>query len=134
MKKYFLILMISATFVVNGCGSGQTQTGKTDLSPAEFAEKIKELPTAPVVDVRTPEEFSEGHLQNALNFNWNGNDFDNQISSLDKSKPVFVYCRSGARSAKAAESMRSKGFKEVYELQGGIMKWSAANQPVTTED
>ena len=108
------------------------QTTNTNLSATEFSEKIKELPSAPIVDVRTPQEFSKGHLQNALNYNWNGSDFQKQISTLDKSKPVFVYCLSGGRSSSAANQMRSDGFKEVYELNGGIMKWRAANLPETT--
>jgi thioredoxin len=64
---------------------------------------------------------------------WNGTDFDKQISSLDKGKPVFVYCLSGGRSTSAAYKMREVGFKEVYELDGGIMKWRRDNLPETTQ-
>jgi thioredoxin 1 len=90
------------------------------------------LPLATVVDVRTPEEFTKGHLQNALNYNWNGSEFQKQVSTLDKSKPVFVYCLSGGRSSAAANQMRSDEFKKVYELSGCIMKWRAVNLPETT--
>lgn len=117
----------------NSCTSGQNQTAKTNLSATEFASKIKEFRTAPIVDVRTPDEYSKGHLENALNIDWNGSDFDSQISKLDKSKPVFVYCLSGGRSSAAAQQMRLSGFKEVYELDGGIIKWRASNLPETTE-
>lgn len=134
MKKYISISLVMFAILLNSCTNGQNQTNQTKLSATEFAAKIKEVPTAPVIDVRTPEEFSKGHLQNALNFDWNGNDFDNQIATLDKSKPVFVYCLSGGRSSSAASQMRSSGFKEVYELEGGIMKWRAANLPETTEN
>jgi len=132
MRKLFLVILIAILF--NGCSNGQTQNIKTNLSATEFAHKIKELPTAPIVDVRTPDEFSKGHLQKALNYDWNGKEFDKQIASLDKSKPVFVYCLSGGRSSSAANKMRSDGFKEVYELSGGIMKWRAANLPETTDN
>lgn len=111
-----------------------SQPAKTSLSPQEFSEKIKSLPKAPLLDVRTPDEFSKGHLENAVNINWNGGDFDRQISSLDKTKPVFVYCLSGARSAAAAQRMRASGFKSVFELEGGIMKWRANNFAVTTSN
>lgn len=94
--------------------------------------KYKELPTAPILDVRTPNEFSKGHLVNALNYDWNGNEFEKQIAPLDKSKPVFVYCLSGGRSSSAASKMRSDGFTQVYEMDGGIMKWRGANLPETT--
>ncbi|MDZ4758550.1 MAG: thioredoxin domain-containing protein [Bacteroidota bacterium] len=132
MRKYIVILLAATTFVFSSCTNGQTPASNTNLSATEFAEKIKELPSAPIVDVRTPDEFSNGHLQNAKNIDWNGIDFQKEISTLDKSKPVFVYCLSGGRSSSAANQMRSDGFKEVYELSGGIMKWRAANLPETT--
>lgn len=132
MHKYFLTFLTATSILFNSCTNGQTQTTNTNLSATEFSDKIKQLPTSHVVDVRTPEEFEKGHLQNAKNYDWNGNDFQKQISTLDKSKPVFVYCLSGGRSSSAANQMRSDGFKEVYELSGGIMKWRAANLPETT--
>jgi thioredoxin len=133
MRKLFTIALLAILF--NSCGSGQTNsTTKTNLSAIEFAEKLKEMPTAAILDVRTPDEFSKGHLANALNYDWNGNEFDKQIATLDKSQPVLVYCLSGGRSSSAATKMRSEGFKTVYELDGGIMKWRGANLPETTDN
>jgi rhodanese-related sulfurtransferase len=57
--------------------------------------------------------------------------FEKQASGLDKSRPVFVYCLSGARSSSAAKKLRSLGFKEVYDLRGGLYQWSAAKLPLT---
>ncbi len=82
--------------------------------------------------MRTPDEFSKGHLQNALNYDWNGDDFGKQTASLNKANPLYVYCLSGGRSSSAASKLRSEGFKEVYELDGGIMKWRGADLPETT--
>jgi thioredoxin len=81
------------------------------------------------VDVRTPGEFSKGHLVNAQNIDYNGDNFKQEISKVDKTKPVYVYCLSGGRSGNAAREMRAMGYKEVYELDGGILKWRAANLP-----
>lgn len=134
MKNYFIILFVTIAIIFNSCTNGQTQSSNTNLSATEYAQKIKELPNAPIVDVRTPDEFSKGHLINALNFDWNENEFEKQIALLDKSKPVFVYCLSGGRSSAAANKMRSDGFKQVYELSGGIMKWRSANLPESTEN
>lgn len=78
MRKLFSIALVAILF--NSCTNGQTQTIKTNLSATEFADKIKELPTAPILDVRTPNEFSKGHLVNALNYDWNGNEFEKQIA------------------------------------------------------
>jgi len=132
MKNYLTIalltLMLSIT--INCCTNGQAQSSNIKNLPAnEFEGKIKELPSAPVLDVRTPDEYSKGHLVNSVNIDWKGNDFDKQIASLDKSKPVMVYCLSGARSSAAASKMEEMGFKEIYKLDGGIMKWRAANLP-----
>ena len=132
MKKYLLILMAAPVIFFTSCGSAQTNANT--LPPTEFSNKIKADTTAVILDVRTPEEFSTGHLQNAKNFDWNGTEFEKQIETLDKSKPVYVYCHSGRRSGFAAEKMRSKGFKLVYELQGGITKWREAKLPETTDN
>ncbi len=130
MRKLFAIALLAILF--NSCSSGQTNsTTKANLSAIEFAEKLKETPSATIIDVRTLDEFSKGHLANANNYDWNGNEFDKQIAPLDKSKPVFIYCLSGGRSSSAASKMRSDGFKTVYELDGGIMKWRGANLPET---
>src|SRR6185503_14004913 len=112
MKKLIPIGLVTITILLYGCSNGQGQSTVTNLPATEFAQKIKELPDAQIVDVRTPEEFSKGHLKNAGNIDWNRIDFTKQISTLDKSKPVFVYCLSGGRSSAAASKMRSEGFKE----------------------
>lgn len=133
MRKLFSIAF--AAVLLYSCTNGQTSSAtKTNLSAAEFSEKIKTLSDALIIDVRTAEEFTDGHIQNALNYDWNGNGFEKQIATLDKTKPVFVYCLSGGRSSAAANHMRESGFKEVYELQGGMMKWRGANLPETTEN
>ena len=132
MKNLFSISLMVISVLINSCTNGQTQDSKTVLSANEFFKNINEESTAPILDVRTPGEFSKGHLQNARNIDWNGTDFDKQIGKFDKSTPVFVYCLSGARSSAAARHMRSEGFKYVYELSGGIIKWRAANLPETS--
>lgn len=147
MKNYRILLLSVFVLVFAGCTNSQVtetpgtspntttepvkQTIKTDLTAAEFDAKIKGDPTAPLIDVRTPDEFSQGHLPNAVNIDWNGNNFNTQIAALDKTKPVYVYCLSGARSGSAADKMRTDGFTEVYELSGGIKQWKAENRPVT---
>lgn len=127
LRPYFLLL--ATVFLLAYCAQGPAEA---QLSATEFAEKIKQTPDAVLLDVRTPEEFAKGHLVNALNYNWQGEDFSQQISQLDSTKTVCIYCLSGSRSAAAAQKMRKQGFK-VYELQGGIMKWRGANLPETTD-
>lgn len=133
--KNFLSLIIAFALLAAGCNQNTTNgTASNDLSPVEFSEKLKDFSDAQIIDVRTPEEFESGHLQNAINIDWNGNNFETEISKLDKTKPVFVYCLSGARSASAAKQMRNEGFTSVYQMNGGIIKWNASNLPVTTSE
>jgi thioredoxin len=131
MKKLNIgILALSLLFFIN-CSNGQN--AKSNVDANAFNELVNASKQAQLIDVRTPEEYSKGHLINALNFDWNGNEFDKQVSSLNKEASVFVYCLSGGRSAAAAAQLRSAGFKNVIELNGGIMKWRGANLPETTE-
>jgi len=131
MKKYLLLPIIGFAIIFTSCTNGQLS--KTNLAPEDFLKKITELPNAPIIDVRTPGEFQGGHIANAKNIDWNGTTFDTQIADFDKTQPIFVYCLSGGRSGSAASQMRSVGFKEVYELNGGLMNWKSANLPETTE-
>jgi hypothetical protein len=76
MTKVLSITFITIAAFLYSCSNGQTQNGKTNLSAEEFAQKIKELPDAPIIDVRTADEFSKGHIQNAQNFDWEELQFD----------------------------------------------------------
>jgi thioredoxin len=126
MKSFWLFSLI--LFILVSCSSGQNQS-KTNLSPADFAKQISSMPEAPVLDVRTPEEFAGGHIAKAVNVDWNGADFEKEIAGLDKKKPVFVYCLSGGRSGSAAKMMRESGFVSVFELNGGMIRWRSEGQP-----
>lgn len=131
---YNNILSLFTAILLIGCSNGQNVSEKTNLTAIEFSDKIKELKNPQLIDVRTSGEFEGGHLENAINIDWNSNDFITQISSLDKSKPVMVYCLSGGRSSSAANEMRKKGFEQVYEMKGGIMQWRSKNLPETTKN
>jgi thioredoxin len=119
--------LLSILFIGILCLSCTGQnTGFATIQPTDFAAKIKATSDAQVLDVRTPEEYASQHLDNARNIDWNGNDFEAKAEKLDKSKPVFVYCMVGGRSKKASDKLHELGFKEIYNLDGGIMKWNAA--------
>jgi rhodanese-related sulfurtransferase len=86
---------------------------------------MQSKPDLVVLDVRTPGEVSEGIINGATMFlDYNSSDFEQQLDALDKSKTYLVYCRSGNRSGKACHTMLDKGFKQVYNLEGGISAWS----------
>ncbi len=85
-----------------------------------------------VIDVRTPEEFASGHLARAELVDFNASDFADMIGAYDRAGRYFVYCRSGNRSGQATRLMAQMGFTEVYDLDGGMVAWTAAGAPVET--
>jgi len=95
-----------------------------DLSQEEWASKLKEDSNAFILDVRTEEELEEGIIPNAENIDiYLGQEFLNELEKLDKSKNYYVYCRSGNRSGQACAIMKSIGFENTNNLQGGFMNW-----------
>lgn len=108
---------------------GSEPTEKTEFSAIDFNELVKNAPNLQLVDVRTPEEFRKGHIEHAANVNINGDQFEDQMRALDKSKPVYIYCLSGARSKSAAQYLRENGYQQVYEMPGGILEWRSAGLP-----
>ena len=133
MKNILSLALSLFMLLTIGCNAAHTQSQKKLITANEMQEKIQAEPQITIVDVRTPGEYEKGHVENALNIDWNGDDFAGEISKLDATKPVIVYCQSGNRSAKAAEKMIELGFKNLYEMQGGMMKWRAANLPESLE-
>lgn len=88
-----------------------------------------------LLDVRTPAEFQSGYIKGAMLANWNEQDeFKRRTDALDKEKPVYIYCLSGGRSAAAAKSLRSAGFKSVVEMEGGINAWKQADKPLIGQE
>ena len=101
--------------------TSQTTIYKNVTAP-EFKQLI-ESDRGVLLDVRTPEEFSQGHMDGAININYYNSNFKEEVNQIDKSQPIYVYCRSGARSSKAMLILKDLGFNEVYNLQGGYMSW-----------
>ncbi|MEY4929610.1 MAG: hypothetical protein RI909_334 [Bacteroidota bacterium] len=119
MKKYFLFLLLMAC--------GQTKT-EAVLAPQDFDAKYKATENAILLDVRTEEEVASGKIANAENIVWDDS-FADKLSTLEH-KPIFIYCGSGIRSAKAAAVLKEKGYTDIYELDGGMKAWKAAGLPV----
>lgn len=130
---YKSIFICIAALILNSCSNAQTISKPTRLSATAFAEQLKKDNTIQLLDVRTPGEFKNGHIKNAINASVNDKHFEEEVSALNKTKPVFVYCLSGPRSNAAAKQLRAAGFKNVVELPGGMMEWRANNLPETKD-
>ena len=96
---------------------------------AEFANVIAS-PGVTIVDVRTPQEFAEGHIEGAVNIPVELPDFMDQVSQLDPNGTYAVYCRSGNRSQPAVAGMSSVGINGIYELESGTTGWTSEGQPL----
>lgn len=100
------------------------------LDPPAFAAKLAELDDEQLVDVRTPAEYGTGHLANAMVIDFRNEKFQEEIEQLDHNKPLMIYCASGGRSRAATTLLTELGFKEVYELQGGLTSWVGEGRAV----
>lgn len=100
------------------------------LTPADVKQRIEHTPDAVILDVRTHEEALTGIVPEATVIDFNADDFDVHISTLDKSKSYFLYCASGVRSSKAWQRMTNAGFKEVVTMTGGIRAWKEEGLPL----
>ena len=122
MKNVFLLIALLFTCFFHNCKE-QTKSSNLQLITSVEMEELLNLEDVQLVDVRTPSEYNEGHVPNAQNIDFLDKNFDEQIESLDKSKPVIVYCKSGGRSAKCASKLAEKGFEKIYDLEGGFSQW-----------
>ena len=134
MKRMFPIFIL-ALFVLSCQQSPKTEQSDNSeqqtsssiyerMGKEAFSQKMEEKPDKILIDVSTPEEFQGGTIEGARNINYFDDNFDAEISKLDKTKPVFIFCQSGGRSGKAFSKMKTMEFKEVYELNVGYSGWS----------
>ena len=103
-----------------------------DMDVLEFSKKITESGVV-ILDVRTPDEISEGFIEGALIIDFQGSNFASEIASLNKDATYAVYCRSGNRSGKAIKIMQDGGFQNLFNLNGGILDWVQAGMPLTNK-
>ena len=97
---------------------------------ADEAAKIIADGKVAVIDVRTPDEFKDGHIQGAKNIDIMGNDFEAQLAKLDKTQPTLVHCQAGGRSTRALKVFEKLGFTNLIHLDEGFGGWEAAGKPV----
>lgn len=93
-----------------------------------FETKLKATKSAILLDVRTPAEYASGHITGAIELDYYSSDFKARANKLDKTQPVFVYCASGVRSNAAVGVLTNLGFKEIYDLRGGIRAWAQSGK------
>lgn len=132
MKSITLTLLLSFLFI-SCTPKAQTATSTTNkveviansvevIDATSFKQQI-EAKTVQLIDIRTPDEFNQAHIEGSINYNYYQRTFMSQMSTLDKSKPIYIYCRSGNRTGSASRKLKAAGFTKIYDLKGGINYW-----------
>lgn len=132
MKQIIFAILISTSVV--SCAQSKSGTAPTEAEVKSLDGKVQrvtkeefkaymETNKVQLVDVRTPDEFSAGNIKGSVNYDFYDADFQSKLETLDKTQPVMIYCKSGGRSSKALELMKTMGFKTVLELEGGFSNW-----------
>jgi phage shock protein E len=129
MKK---IICLATLMILMSCQKKESETTSTQenqnvielLSTDIFASHIKNE-NIQLIDVRTKTEFDQGHIKNAKHFHIYSKSFQDSVLTLDKNKPVYLYCKAGSRSEEASLELQKLGFTKIYDLKGGISSWKA---------
>lgn len=124
MKKITISIVLFLAMFLSSC----TETKKeiVTLAITEYDSTIME--SGVLIDVRTPEEFAEGHLPNAINIDVKNDNFTEKMGEIKKKETVYLYCRSGKRSLKATSILDTLGYKKIFNLDGGFLAWDAAKK------
>lgn len=125
-------LLIPTFMLILSCSgnSVQEQVVSKVIDSKALNKIIGEKKDLQLIDVRTPSEYQAGHLKGATLIDYYKSDFRSKLDQLDKTKPVAVYCAVGGRSNETLKILKSLGFKEVYDLKGGIQAWQRAQLPI----
>ncbi len=139
MLRLFFIIILAIIINLPGCAGNFSKNSISPVLkpyqsvPADEADLLiksdKEKGGLKIIDVRTPDEYSEGHIENSVNINYNNPDFKAKISELNRNDTYLIYCRSGRRSGEALETFKELGFKKVYNLSKGFDSWLSEGLP-----
>ena len=130
VKKIVLLSVMILGFSLNSISAQTSTKGHIEtVNVSDFSELVK-LKKGVLLDVRTANEFKSGHIEGAKNVVYSMFGFDAALKGLDKNETYFIYCRSGARSSRALKIMIKEGFKNIYNLNGGLMAWQGKGLPV----
>lgn len=121
LKLMFLVIV---TVIGISCNTKSQSDAIKVLTPTEFKEKSA---NQTIIDIRTPQEFNQGHIEGAVNINYYDSNFMDQIAKYDKNQPLFIYCRSGNRTSPASRKIADFGFTQINDLEGGILYWIKNN-------
>jgi len=121
MRNVYIGLLVGLIALASGCTAQEAIY--EDVTKERFAELLRRGDGL-LIDLRTPEEYQEGHIDGSVNIDFFADNFEDEIAKLDKQKTVYVYCASGGRSGETLKLMKKTGFTTVYHLPVGYDGWS----------
>ena len=127
-----IIIIISISFILSTFSVSAQNANVKQVNPDEF-QKLIAKPGGVLLDVRTRSEFKNGHISNSGQLNYYTFDFKKKLLLLPKDEPIYLYCNTGYRSERAAKYLVENGYKNVYNLEHGIMDWELQNLPVLVD-
>lgn len=138
------VLLVIGAALAGGCAGAEIET-PTPPTPTQIIENVTPQeafaliqdnqgnPDFVIIDVRTPEEFAEAHIENAINLDYYAKAFRDELARLDKNKAYLIYCKVGGRSGSALDIMEELNFREAYNMSGGMNQWMAEGLPTVRE-
>jgi len=132
LLSFFLLPLSSCerTEPVPAKDSAEATPGLIEVDGAKAAEVLASDPSITIIDIRTPEEFAEGHLKGAMNIDFTADDFEARLAELNRDKPYLFHCASGNRSGKSLPVFEKLKFTRLYHLNSGFKGWVADGQAV----
>jgi rhodanese-related sulfurtransferase len=139
MKRVLLFMTMAVGILAANCQQSSPTDEETTVQPevsdaiemievAQLKQMLSDSSEIQLFDIRTPKEYGEGTIGPAQNINFFDSDFGTQmLEATDKEQPIYIFCRSGRRSGRAARKLKTLGFKEIYDLKGGYLAWSKEN-------
>lgn len=131
IKLLFVILSITFISCAQNTAKKEIKDGTTNvgqdqqvvelINPKDLNAKLGDIQ---LIDIRTSREYTSGYIKGAININFFDRNFMDQMSKLNKEKEIYIYCRSGNRTSKAAARLKGQGFTKIYDLKGGILNWN----------
>jgi rhodanese-related sulfurtransferase len=140
MRTLSLVLFLAATgcsavpqaFAPNAMAI-QAQSAARPVVTIDVTEAYQWITSDPnfmILDLRTPEEYAQGHIAKSRLLNFYDSSFKTQLETMDRNQPYIIYCRSGARSGEAMKTMQEMGFRKVFNIKGGTLAWQAKGYPL----
>lgn len=126
--KIKLIALLFTMLLSVGCITNKQEKQVNVLSPTEFkSQSLNKV----IIDIRTPQEFSRGHIEGAININYFDRTFIEEFKKYKQTDSLFLYCKSGKRTTSASTKLSTLGYKNIFDLEGGIGNWSKNNLQIT---